>query len=218
MKLLPVWWGAVAMLCGGGAMTVAAAQDQGSVELSDISGATDNPRRHSRLRNPAEVSRAEAARIYAITQASLRLGYASSGEAVAESYQSWQQYNTEPYLSATHGNHYINNYANATARDYGRFEAGGVLPPGAVLVKDSFSITANREILLGPLFVMIKMPSGFNYLTGDWRYQQIQPDGTLLGETLGRDAARVEYCIACHLAREQHDHLYYVPEEYRRRD
>ena len=122
--------------------------------LSGISGSANQPRRHSRLRNPAEVSRDEAARVYAIALPSLRLGYESSGEPVAGNYQSWQRFNTAPYLSATHGNHYINNYANALARDYGSFEGGGKLPPGSVLAKDSFSITASRGILLGPLFVM----------------------------------------------------------------
>ena len=33
--------------------------------------------------------------------------------------------------------------------------------------------------------------------------------------TGGEGAERVEYCIGCHLAREDLDHLYFVPEERR---
>ena len=53
------------------------------------------------------------------------------------------------------------------------------------------------------------------YVTGDWKYTEILPDGTLLGETNGEDAERVEYCIACHLAAEKQDHLYFIPKKYR---
>ncbi len=59
------------------------------------------------------------------------------------------------------------------------------------------------------------MPRGFSYVSGDWKYSLIQPDGTLLGETKGNGAQRVEYCIACHLAKESQDHLFYVPPAYR---
>lgn len=69
-----------------------------------------------------------------------------------------------PYLSATHGNHYIDKYANQTGRAYG---GGKRLPVGSVIAKDSFSVTETGGILLGPLFVMEKMPAGFSYVSGD---------------------------------------------------
>jgi hypothetical protein len=57
------------------------------------------------------------------------------------------------------------------------------------------------------------LPPGFNYVTADWKYTEILPDGTPLGETNGEGAERVEYCIACHLAVEHQDHLYFIPEQ-----
>ncbi len=84
-----------------------------------------------------------------------------------------------------------------------------------MIAKDSFAVTQGREIVLGPLFVMQKMAPGFSPATGDWRYMQIQPDGTLLGQTGGPGSERVEYCIGCHLAVQRQDHLYFVPPEYR---
>ena len=117
--------------------------------------------------------------------------------------------------AATHGNHYINNYANGVANPYRKFEQAGRLPVGSVIAKDSFSVTETGGLLLGPLFVMEKMRKGFNYVSGDWKYSMIQPDGTLMGETNGRGSQRVEYCIVCHLTVEHQDHLYFVPKDTR---
>jgi len=65
------------------------------------------------------------------------------------------------------------------ASQIARFEAAGRLPVGSVIAKDSFSVTETGGILLGPLFVMEKMPAGFNPASGDWRYTLIQPDGRI---------------------------------------
>jgi len=191
------------------------AQTSGEVEMSGISGSPQAPRHHFRLRNPAELGPAEAERVYRIARKSLSVGYAGSGLTETQDYQSWRRFNTAPYLSSTHGNHYINNYANDTGRAYGRFENADTLPPGTILAKDSFAVTETGGILLGPLFVMEKMPAGFNDITGDWKYKLVQPDGTFFGETKGEGAERVEYCIACHWAVEHQDHLYFIPGDYR---
>lgn len=185
---------------------------------------TDSPRRHFRTRDISELSPDEAERIYQIIRGALGVGYASSGREKLSNYQELTRHNSAPYVSATHGNLYLNNYTNANARDYEKFEGAGVLPEGSVIYKDSFTVTeirqsfsggVSRQITLGPLFIMRKMEKGFNPVTGDWQYMQIQPDGQLLGMTRGEGAQYVEYCIGCHLAREEYDHLYFVPDEYR---
>lgn len=192
------------------------AQTQFDVEMSTISGDAANPRRHFRLRDPKFLDSERAAEIYAIARDAMRSGYPLSGSRVAREYQSWRRYNTAPYLSASHGNHYLNNYANERALAYGEFERAGRLPVGAVIAKDSFSVTKSGGILIGPLFIMEKMPQGFNHASADWKYTLVMPDGVLFGETNGPGAKRVEYCIGCHLARERYDHLYFIPKDYRR--
>ena len=191
------------------------AQSDPDVEMSGISGDAANPRRHYRLRSPELLETERAAEIYAIARAAMGVGYPLSGLQAARDYQSWRRYNSAPYLSASHGNHYLNNYANEPARAYGEFEGAGRLPVGSVIAKDSFSVTESGGILLGPLFIMQKMPQGFNYVSGDWKYTLVRADGTLFGETNGPGSERVEYCIGCHLARERYDHLYFIPREYR---
>ncbi len=202
-------------LCAATVLVAQTSDETFDVEMSNISGDVDNPRRHFRLRNPKKLTSDEANRIYGFIKSALSLGYSASSVSQYDGYQSWQRYNTAPYLSSTHGNHYLNNYANDIARNYGKFEDAGVLPEGSILVKDSFSVTQSREIVLGPLFVMQKMSAGFNEVSGNWKYLQIQPDGTLLGETNGTGSQRVEYCAPCHLARESFDHLYFIPRENR---
>jgi hypothetical protein len=185
------------------------------VEMSGISGDRELPRRHFRLRDPARLGPGEAESIYQIAVPALSKGYARSNRPSAKNYLQWRRHNTAPYLSSTHGNHYINNYANPAARNYGQFEKAGKLPVGSVIAKDSFSVTETGGILLGPLFLMEKMPQGFNYVSGNWKFTLVQPDGSVLGETNGPGSARVEYCIACHLAVEHQDHLYFIPPAHR---
>ena len=145
----------------------------------------------------------------------LARGYARSGLEIARRFREWPRVNTAPYLSATHGNHYLNNFVNPAAAAYGCPGRTGILPVGAVIAKESFSVTESGGILLGPLFLMEKMPAGFNDASGDWRYTVVLPDGRVLGRTRGEHAASVEYCIACHLAVQEQDHLYFVPREVR---
>lgn len=186
-----------------------------TIEMSPISGPLEQPRRHFRLRSPAHLAPDDATEIYEIISGALSKGYRRSGLPAAKNYQRWRRYNRTPYLSSSHGNHYLNNYANAAAAPYGSFEKAGELPAGSVIAKDSFTVTETGGILMGPLFIMEKMPKGFNYVSGDWRYTLVLPDGTVLGRTGGEGAGRVQHCISCHLAVDHQDHLYFIPEPYR---
>ncbi len=174
------------------------------------------PRRHFRLRNPADLSNGEADAIYKKIQGKMARSYASSGIEAARAYQKWPLYNTAPLRSATHGRRFVNHYANAIASAYGKYEAAGKLPVGSIVAKDSFAVTDDNKTLPGPLFLMEKMPEGFNYVSGDWRYTMIMPDGSLFGTTNGVGSGKVKFCIACHLAVENQDHLYFPPTQFRK--
>ncbi len=181
----------------------------------EISGDPNKPRRHFRVRDAAELGKQEAENFYQGLLTFMTEGYRAAGDPIAETYTDWARFNTAPYRSATHGQRFVNNYANEAARAYGRYEEAGILPHGAIIAKDSFSVTREGEVRPGPLFVMEKMEPGFNYVSGDWRYIMIMPDGELFGMTKGMNAERVEYCIGCHLVQEDQDHLFFLPEDYR---
>jgi len=185
-------------------------------QANGFSGDPNRPRRHFRVRNPAHLTSQQAAQIYRRLHDVMASGYRLSRDPSAASYQGWPRYNTAPYVSATHGQRYVNNYANPAAAAYGKFEAAGRLPVGAIIAKDSFTVAKDGVVAPGPLFLMEKMPAGFSYVSGDWRYTMIMPDGSLFGRTKGENAERVEFCIACHLAREKTDHLYFIPKAWRR--
>ena len=195
------------------------AQDGTTVQYSDpdFSGDPEEPRRHARVTDPATLAGAQAQAIYDDLTDVMEATFSLTPLAIARDYRSWDRFNTAPYRSATHGQRFVNNYANPVAVDYGLHEAAGVLPAGSILVKDSFTVTEDGMVEAGPLFIMEKMEEGFNYVTGDWRYTLVLADGTVHGQTLGEGAKRVEYCISCHLAAHVQgaDHIFFVPEAFR---
>ncbi|MDH3241466.1 MAG: cytochrome P460 family protein [Alphaproteobacteria bacterium] len=142
--------------------------------------------------------------------------YQKSGHAAATASAKWRRYNHVSYPSSTHGGRFVNNYANARASKYGGFENAGKMPKGAVLAKDSFSVTKAGGVSVGPLFLMEKMGAGFSKASGDWRYTMIMPDGSVFGTTNGKGSAKMKFCAECHAAvGETQDHMFFLPAEYR---
>ncbi len=181
-------------------------------------GPTAQPKRHFRVERPADLSNADALTVYTQVLEEMAGGYRLSGLPAAGDYRRWQRYNTVPYRSATHGERFVSNYANTLGRDYGKFEDFGALPTGAILAKDSFAVTASGDVFAGPLFLMEKMPAGFDRPGRDWRYSMIMPDGSVFGTTKGQGDEKVAFCVTCHQAAgDENDHLFFIPETFRRK-
>ena len=174
------------------------------------------PKRHFKIERPANLSAAEALAIYDNIADAMAQGYALSGEPAARQYLKWRRYNSAPYRSATHGNRYANNYANAKTKGYGTLKSGERMAPGAVIAKDTFTVPANGDVYGGPLFIMEKLGQGLSPETGGWRYVMIMPDGSYFGDSAGDDAQRVGFCDGCHRTAGA-DRLFFIPENYRRR-
>lgn len=186
--------------------------DTGPVrQAEDPSG----PRRHFRLKNPARLGAEDAERLYSELRPDMATRYGLSAQPGVADYQTWKRFNRAPYPSVSHGNRYLNNYGNQASLAYGRFEQAGKLPVGSILAKDSMTVSKDGKAMPGALFLMEKMEAGFNYVSGDWRYTMIMPDGSLFGTTNGEGSERVKFCISCHVAVEKQDHLFFIPEEYR---
>ncbi|MFQ5764650.1 MAG: adenylate/guanylate cyclase domain-containing protein [Rhodospirillales bacterium] len=172
--------------------------------------------RHFRVKSPAKLADVDALTIYDRIRDDLAATYRRSGNRYAGVYQTWRRYNVTPYLSATHGRRYVNNYANPRAKAYGKFGAAGTMPEGSVLAKDSFEVTTRGDVVTGPLTLMEKMQRDFNPESRDWRYTMIMPDGSVFGTTKGEGSERVEFCVDCHRAAgDEHDHLFFVPKKHR---
>ena len=189
-----------------------------SVTLSSDLVAQDPalPKTHFSVSEPAELPPSETEAIYQQIIDDMTDGYRLSRDPSATGYRRWQRFNAAPYPSATHGSRYVNNYGNALAAPYGRPDGPLPLPEGAVLAKDSFAVTADGDVFLGPLFLMEKMAAGFDATSRNWRYSMIMPDGSFFGITGGDNAERVQFCITCHAtAGDDNDHLFFMPEDFR---
>ncbi|MDA1097653.1 MAG: cytochrome P460 family protein [Proteobacteria bacterium] len=163
-----------------------------------------------------ELTAAEARGAYDCLIKDLVAGYGKSGLPVAGYYKDWKNYASQPYVSDTHGGRYVNNYGNSLADSYGEYEKAGRMPVGAVLAKDSFVAKGNGKLAAGPLFLMEKMPAGFNKDSGNWRYTMVLPNGQVFGTTNGADSAKMKFCYECHMSvAEEQDSLMFLPEEYR---
>lgn len=174
------------------------------------------PKQHFSIEKPRVLEPAETMAIYQRVRKRMHAGYNRSQNPAIADLGEWLRYNSAPYLSAAHGKRYVNNYANPLARAYSRYEEAGPMPVGAVLAKDSFTVTRTGEVFAGALFVMEKMPSGFNAASHDWRYTMIMPDGSLFGMTKGEGSERVEFCVTCHEAvDDSHHQMFFVPQQYR---
>ena len=113
----------------------------------------------------------------------------------------------------------MNNYANALAAGYGKYEILGSLPAGSVVVKDSFIVTQGGEVMTGPLFLMEKREAGFNAASNDWLFMMVEPTGAVVGITKGKNSAAVRFCADCHnKAPTGQDNLLFMPEDVRRRN
>lgn len=206
-----------ATLFAAAAVVFALAAAGGSASGQQDKPTATAPKGHFKVERPADLFPNAAETVYRNIRAEMAARYALARMPALRNYLGWRRHNKAPYRSATHGARYVNNYSNRLGAAYGRFEAAGPLPAGSILVKDSFTATADGAIYPGPMFVMEKMAAGFNPPGGDWRYTMIMPDGSLFGETNGVNTDSVAFCIGCHATRADNDHLFFLPEEYRLR-
>lgn len=147
----------------------------------------------------------------------MKTAYAKSGNLWAKWYSQWAKFSNQPYVSATHGNRFVHNYASKKAAGaYGKYEKAGKMQHGGILAKDSFTVTPEGRVSVGPLFLMEKMGGGFLKASNDWRYTLIMPNGQTVGITNGKGSKNVQFCITCHQAvADEQDAMFFLPEEYR---
>ena len=171
--------------------------------------------RHMKIENPATLSDAGAEAIYSQIQVELAKAFARSGKRLVNGYTAWKRYNLTPYLSSTHGDRYINNFANDKTVGYDTLKKGSKMQVGTVIAKDGFAVTEQGEVLPGRLFVMEKLAAGASPDTGDWRYLTIENDGSVIGDSIDDPQNSMEFCHVCHKVRASRDFLFYVPPDYR---
>ena len=158
-----------------------------------------------------ELTDAEADAAYACLDPELRNAREKSGLPVATAFRSWQRYSSSAYQSDAHGMRYVHNYANDKARDYGLYEDAGTMPEGSIAAKDSFVLSMDGKVGVGPLFIMEKGAAGSSPVARDWTYAMIMPNGAV------QDSRAIQtFCNDCHQASgAEDDYLMFLPDEYR---
>jgi hypothetical protein len=104
---------------------------------------------------------------------------------------------------------------SAWGTPYVQYADVGAMPVGGRIAKDSFTVSPDGRVAVGPLFIMEKMADGFDEASDDWRYAMIMPDGSLFGVTNGPGSEKVQFCAECHaIVADDQDSLYFLPEEF----
>jgi hypothetical protein len=171
---------------------------------------------HPKVPNAATLTGVRAESVYQAVRGQLRKSYRQAEDPITEAYQTWRRFNHTPYRSPNHGERFVNHYGNPEAAGYAKFEKLSPLPEGAIIIKDSFTVTRHGDLRSGPFFMMEKMPAGFPSLAGTWRFMMLRGDGSLVGITDGEGADKVRFCGECHRnAGAQHDFLYFMPQNAR---
>ena len=78
-----------------------------------------------------------------------------------------------------------------------------------MIVKESFVFDIDGKITVGPLFYMEKMEKGFNKSSNDWKFVEVDLEGTYV-ETVKFNPAATQKCISCHGKRKKTDFLYFI--------
>ena len=166
-----------------------------------------------------EIAPDEATRLYDCIEAEMIESYANaSGVPGVPEYRDWRVVSASPFISATHGSMMINHIVNPVAEElYIQWEdmSGKRFAEGSILAKESYRVTVDGGIRVGPLFLMEKAAPGAAPETDDWIYTRVFTDGRFQ-RTLGPGSDRMTFCHDCHAATiDDYDAMFFPPEEHR---
>jgi len=175
----------------------------------------DDPPRPSVLPTPV-LSDGEAAAAGDCMRPGLEARAAASDVEAMRPAAPWRRFSTQ-FFRSEHGR-YLEVWGNPLAADYARrWEDSIPLPAGAIVKKHGYTVLQSGEAVYGPQFTMEKLPAGTAPEANDWRFALIDGNGATIGETGGRNADAVAFCVTCHKSAWRQDFLFFVPPPYRPR-
>lgn len=162
---------------------------------------------------PTHLTQAEIDAVAACLEPAIERAFAAVADPAVRG-KSWTTM-SRVYRASEHGS-FLQIYADpAAAESYRNYEAGARIAAGGTIVKRSFRVEADGRAVAYRTFVMERRAPGYEPGINDWRFAVFEPSGALIGETGGRDNARVRFCAQCHEAARTQDFLLYVPPAYR---
>lgn len=119
------------------------------------------------------------------------------------------------YRASEHGT-YLQVFANPQAAgSYALYEDGARMDVGSTIIKRAFRVEIDGRTRPYRIYIMERMPPGYEVKLNDWRFAAYEANGALVGETGGRQNERVRFCAECHQAARTQDFLFFVPPKYR---
>ena len=153
--------------------------------------------------------RAVIARVYECMTDRLRIAFQHSDEPSARVYRSFDRVNARSFYSPVNDYSFANVYVNALASDYTKNRFEKPFPQGSILAKETFVVSPQGQVSVGPMFVMEKMVKGYSRDSGDWRFVKVFPDGRVESDEVKSETI-TESCLSCHARRQSGDYLFYL--------
>ena len=157
-------------------------------------------------KDPIDFDQSEIDALYACVVDTLAEGYAAEGHEIGSVYRDWAPTATGPYNPGTHGERFLNTFANdVAAEQYLQYAYGDdlVMPVGSILAKESYKLRGDGTPRPGPLFIMTKVEAGGEAEEfGNWVYSGVQPNGKNMG-------VKQSFCHNCHQAFADQDSMGY---------
>lgn len=135
--------------------------------------------------------------------------YQLSNLNVSYKYRDWTKVNDISFYAPANDFGWANIYVNDKAKKYAANKYISDFEIGGIIVKESFTFDIKGGVDSGPLFFMEKMKPGYNPSSNDWKFVEVNLDGSF-SETGGQNSELTQRCIQCHKRRKQSDFLFFI--------
>ncbi len=122
------------------------------------------------------------------------------GKFIFNEYKSYEKINNDLKLSSAHGGKYVYTFINNIGIDSFKNKTYPY-KEGTISVKESYTDSQGKNP--DNLYVMKKMPKGYDSENNDWYYAILDKNGKTTQE-----AGKISSCINCHKISKDKDYIY----------
>ena len=124
-------------------------------------------------------------------------------------YRKWDRVNDVSFYAPANDFGWVNVFVNSYARKYSLNRYTSKFKEGSIIVKEGYTFDISGRADIGPLFYMEKMKKGFNKDSNDWKFTEVNVDGTY-AEMGGHNSELTKRCVKCHTRRKDSDFLFFL--------
>ena len=155
------------------------------------------------------ISKQDRVLAYDCISTAMHTAYKKSKLDVTFDYRNWIKVNANSFYAPANEFGWANVFVNKKAKKYMVNKYVSDFAKGITIVKESFVFDTNGKVSPGPLFYMVKMGKGFNEISNDWKFFEVDLNGNFV-TTNHSDPSATGRCIKCHSKRKNHDFLYFI--------